>query len=308
MRSLGGVLLLVDRTAALFVGLVVGGVIAMSFGGGGETVTSAQASLPAAPAPRVAVSTARPQAEPIAPRLADAVAHNRRIEIGVFGDSFGEGVWAGLYNQLRSDRGFEVHQLAERSTGFTRYRSLNILDDVRTKFDRQPVDVAILSFGANDTQGIYHDGHGYTFMSDGWQRIVTERVTAVVQLLRQRGAAVYWVGLPRMRDPAFDADIQAMNRFYAARMAALGVPYTDTLPLTVDAQGHYAPYLPVEPGRRERRMARANDGVHMTIPGYIHLTRGLTDRIRGSVARARVAAAPVPAPGSRATASARARD
>jgi hypothetical protein len=93
-----------------------------------------------------------------------------------------------------------------------------------------------------------------------------------------------------MRDPHFDSDIQAMNHFYAQRMAALDIPYIDTLPLTVDGKGGYAPYLPAEPGRRERRMARANDGVHMTIPGYIHLTRGLTDRIRGSVSRARAAA------------------
>ena len=37
--------------------------------------------------------------------------------------------------------------------------------------------------------------------SEGWQRIVTERVTAIVNLLRQRGIQVYWVGLPKMREP-----------------------------------------------------------------------------------------------------------
>jgi len=161
---------------------------------------------------------------------------------------------------------------------------------VRGKLDRQPVDIAILSFGANDTQGIFHEGHGYAFMSEGWQRIVTDRVSAVIGLLRERGITAYWVGLPRMRDPAFDADIQAMNRFYAARMAALGVPYFDTLPLTVDERGAYAPYLPAAPGRRERQLARANDGIHMTIPGYIHLTRGVTDRVRDAAARARIRA------------------
>ena len=228
-----------------------------------------------------------------APRLASAVTEGRPIQIGVFGDSFGEGVWAGLYNQLRTDRRFEVRQFAERSTGFTRYRSLNILDDIRAKLDRQPVDIAILSFGANDTQGIWDGQHGHAYMSEGWQRIVTERVSAVVGLLRERGASVYWVGLPRMRDARFDADIQAMNRFYGARMAALGVPYVDTLPLTVDAEGRYAPFLPAEPGRAERRMARANDGVHMTIPGYIHLTGGLIDDIRASVDQARAQAMPV---------------
>lgn len=289
MRSLRRILFVADRTAALFVGLAVGAVVASSFGssdGPTAVVGVAEASIPAVPAPAAAPAPVRPQAEPAAPRLAEAVRQHRTIEIGVFGDSFGEGIWAGLYNQLRGDRRFEVHQLAERSTGFTRYRSLDVLEDIRTKLDRQPVDVAVLSFGANDTQGIYYGGHGHAFMSEGWQRIVTGRVSAVVALLRQRGAAVYWVGLPRMRDPHFDADIQAMNRFYAARMAALGVPYVDTVPLSVDESGRYAPYLPVEPGLRDRRMARANDGIHMTIPGYIHLTRGLTDRLRASAARA----------------------
>ncbi|MEA3029906.1 MAG: uncharacterized protein QOG13_1231 [Sphingomonadales bacterium] len=288
MRPLQGMKLLLDRTAVLFVGLAVGATIAMSFLGGGETLGSAQASLPPPPAGHAQTP------EVAAPRLAAAIAQRRRIEVGVFGDSFGDGIWAGLYHQLRGDPDFEVRQLSERSTGFTRYRSLNILDDIRTKLDRAPVDIAILSFGANDTQGIFDQGHGHAYMSEGWQRIVTERVTAVVQLLRARGATVYWVGLPRMRDARFDADIQAMNRFYAARMAALDVPYVETLPLSVDADGRYAPYLPAEPGR-ERRMARANDGIHMTIPGYVHLMRGLSDRIRGSVARARAQAALAPA-------------
>ena len=103
----------------------------------------------------------RHPADGLAPRLAAAVREGRTIQIGVFGDSFGDGVWAGLYNILRGDAGFEVRQFSERSTGFTRYRSLNLLDDTRAKLDRQPVDIAILSFGANDTQGIYLDGRGH---------------------------------------------------------------------------------------------------------------------------------------------------
>ena len=47
-------------------------------------------------------------------------------------------------------------------------------------------------------------------------------------------------------------------------------------------------------------MARTNDGIHMTIPGYIHAMRGLSDRIRGSVAAG-------PGPGCACRASSRAR-
>ena len=94
-----------------------------------------------------------------------------------------------------------------------------------------------------------------------------------------------------MRDEHFDSDIHAMNQFYGARMAALDVPYFETLPLTVDANGQYEPYLPTDPRNGgERQMARTNDGIHMTIPGYVYLMRGLSERIRGSVAQARAQA------------------
>ena len=186
-RPMNKVLFGLDRTLVLFIGIAVGAVVGISFFTGGEPSPGTQATAPvqtaAAPAPNT-VGAAQGQAtDAPASRLASAIAENRKIHIGVFGDSFGDGVWAGLYNILRSDDGFEVHQFSERSTGFTRYRSLNLLDDIRAKLDRQPVDIAIISFGANDTQGIYLDGHGNTFMSEGWQRIVTERVTAVVDLL-----------------------------------------------------------------------------------------------------------------------------
>ncbi len=279
MRALERLLLLGDRTLVLFIGMAVGGTVALSFAGGAGPADRAEANRPPAP---VVATPAQPVRDPLTPRLAQAVAQRRTIRIGVFGDSFGEGIWSGLYHQLRGDDRFEVIELAERSTGFTRYRSLNLLDDTRNKLDRNPVDIAVLSFGANDTQGIYLDGRGHTFMSEGWQRIVTERAAAIVALLRSRGITVYWVGLPKMRDPAFDGDIGRMNQFYAARMQALDVPYIETLPQTVDAEGNYMPYLPARRGG-ERRAARVNDGIHMTIPGYIHVMEGLSERIRRTI-------------------------
>ncbi|HEX5183858.1 MAG TPA: DUF459 domain-containing protein [Allosphingosinicella sp.] len=298
MRPLSKVLLVLDRTMVLFVGLAAGAVVATSFFPAAAPGSQAQASIPVPPV-AAAAPVRRPAADPLSPRLVQAVQEKRPIRIGVFGDSFGDGVWAGLYNIMRRDKGFEVDQLSERGTGFTRYRSLNLLDDIRAKLDRQPVDIAIVSFGANDTQGIFDQGHGHTYMSAGWQRIVTDRVSAVVALLRARGATVYWVGLPKMRDDGFDADIHRMNQFYAGRMAALGVPYYETFSRSIDAQGHYEPYLAADPATGERRMARTNDGIHMTIPGYIHAMRGLADRVRGAVAQARAEAARAAPPPAR---------
>jgi hypothetical protein len=212
----------------------------------------------------------------------------------VFGDSFGDGIWAGLYHQLASSEGIEVHKLSRQATGFTRYRTTDLLEDTRRRLAQRPVDVAILSFGANDIQGIYLDGRGAPFMSERWRGIVSERAGAVVALLRQHGAAIYWVGLPTMRDPAFDAEIRQINAFYAPLMRSLGVPVIETARMTADASGRYAPYL-TDPRTGRRFMARANDGVHMTIPGYVHLTRALSRDIERVIAEARARGGSAPA-------------
>jgi hypothetical protein len=281
--------ILLDRTAVLFLGLALGGVITYSFFAGGQAEAGAAGTLPRQ---QVAAALAKPAATPaevpavMTPRLASAAAENRKVHVGVFGDSFGDGIHAALYKQLPAEQNFEVHKYSNPATGFTRYRSVNLLDDTRKRIDQQPVDVAILTFGANDMQGIFLDGQGAEFMGDRWKQIVSERVGAIVALLRERGAAVYWVGLPRMRDPAYDRDVQAMNAFYTERMRALNVPFIDTLSATVDAEGAYSPYL-MDGLKGEKIMARTNDGIHMTIPGYYILTRGLAERIRKSVEEAR---------------------
>ncbi|MBC7987321.1 MAG: DUF459 domain-containing protein [Sphingomonadaceae bacterium] len=286
-------LLVLDRTLVLFIGIAVGAVIGLAFLSGGSSGGGAAPTpvTPGAVANEVeATAAVDPDAcecaERFSPELARAIAAGQTIHVGVFGDSFGDGVWAALYRQLREDGDFEVHQFGRQSTGFTRYQSLNLLDDIRDKIDAQPVQIAVLSFGANDTQGIWADGHAAEYMSDDWQALVGERVEAVVQLLRDRGAMVYWVGLPKMREARFDAQIQQMNAFYARRMRALNVPFIDTVPMSVDATGGYSPYLR-NPQTGERVNARANDGIHMTMTGYGFLTHGLATRIREYIADAR---------------------
>lgn len=285
-------LLLLDRTAVLFVGIAVGAVIGLAFlggGEGGEAVASAPAPI-AAPAEADSTEVAASEcAVQFNRNLTRALGDGEPVQIGVFGDSFGDGLWAALYRGFRGDEDYVVHQFSHQSTGFTRYQSLNLFDDITERLDEQPVDIAVVSFGANDTQGIYTGNSAAAFMSEEWQEIVGERVDAIVQLLRDRGAIVYWIGLPKMRRESFDAQIQAQNAFYAARMRQLGVPFIDTVPLSVDDDGQYVAYLS-NPETGARTLARANDGIHMTGMGYGFLIHALENRIRGYVDSARAEA------------------
>ena len=179
-----------------------------------------------------------------------------------------------------------MFKFAERSTGFTRYQSLNLEDKAAADIASQPVDIAVISFGANDTQGILDGGHVYPLLSPGWKTAYGARVARYVALLRAHGAMVYWVGLPKMRNPAFDSQIVAMNDFYASEMASLGVPFLPTEALSVDDQGQFNTYL-FDPKEHKEVLMRANDGIHMSIPGYERISGPLVERIKSYVAHAR---------------------
>jgi hypothetical protein len=268
---------LLDRTAVLFIGIAVGASIGQAFASGGAEVALPDAS----PAVANMAGPARncPTQVGLSPRLIAALREGREIHIGVFGDSFGDGLWAGLYNDLRPQPAFTVHRFAKQATGFTRYRTLNLLDDATEKLSTQPVDLAVVSFGANDTQDIYEDGTLMRYMGDEWRQHIGDKVRAYIRRLQQDGASVVWVGLPRMRDAKFDGQIQQMNAFYADLMCDLNVPFINTLPKSVDAQGAYSEYLTM-PGRSEPIKARAPDGIHMSMTGYRLLISDMTATVR----------------------------
>jgi hypothetical protein len=274
---------LLDRFALVLVVLATAG-LALSLL---APVDDSEARTQAAPV-AVAAAAPRPQAAAngIAPNLASAASLGRDVDVGVFGDSFGDGIWWALDQQLDHEDGIAVHRLSRPATGFTSYQNVNLLDDIRAKLDRQPLDIAIVSFGANDTQGIMADGRAAEYMGETWRRVIGARVDAIVTLLRSRGVQVYWVGLPRMRSERYDEKAQRMNAFFAQRMRALNVAFIDTVAATQDAHGRFAPSLP-NPETGRLMPARTHDGIHMTMSGYTLLTRGLAQRIRTTIAAAR---------------------
>lgn len=314
---MGPVRLLLDRTAILFLGVAAGAAIGYAFGTGNEhkqAVVLAPEAAPvqgappsvAPPPPTAPVAPESPaKSDPVAvaptaaatdigddqpkPDLLAGAAAGRAIRVGVFGDSFGDGVWSALYRLLPASAGYQVAKFSQASTGFTRYARMNLEEHDEAQVAGAPVDVAVISFGANDAQGVCDKGHCGLLMGSFWQQVIAARVQSYVAMLRRHGAAVYWVGLPVMRDAGFDSDANAMNSFYRGLMARLGVPFIDIRPLTTDGAGHYEAYYQDPDG--SQKLFRANDGIHMSMNGYIHVSKGLADRIKASVAQAKAGAA-----------------
>jgi hypothetical protein len=99
-----------------------------------------------------------------------------------------------------------------------------------------------------------------------------------VALLRERGVAVYWVGLPKMKKASFDGRMTIINAVVEARMKALDVPYIETVPLTSNGEGEYEAYLSGADGRRQ--LMRAGDGIHMSMAGYLRISAPVADRLK----------------------------
>jgi uncharacterized protein len=304
------VLALFDRTLVLFLGIAAGMAIGYAFA---DRVDEEAARVlpdappieqappviapppPAAPVADEPVATKPMPAPPPAtiqppgpdlpsPQMLSTIRGGNTIRVGVFGDSFGDGVWTALYRLLPAKDGFRVVKYSQQSTGFTRYRRLNLLAHDEEQIGADPLDVAVIAFGANDAQGVCDAGKCGALMSPLWQQVIGRRVADYVSMLRRHGAAVYWVGLPVMRDAAFDHDAQAMDAFYRRTMRDLGVPFIDIRPLTTDGEGHYQAYY--RDGDGAPRLVRAGDGVHMSMNGYIRVTKALAARIKATVAAA----------------------
>ncbi|WP_339913654.1 DUF459 domain-containing protein [uncultured Brevundimonas sp.] len=239
---------------------------------------TANASAPAETTPTPVVPAAAPVAvgpviTPLETRLAQG-----KLRIGVFGDSMADGLWAALYRDLNPVPGLSVTKFSEVSTGLSRYDYVDIQAKTARQLDEQPVDVAVILFGTNDAQGISLDGEVHRFGTDGWKAAYGQRIEDLVTLLRGRDVAVYWVGLPRMKREGFDAKMTLINEVVAERMAALDVPYIETVPLTSNAAGGYEAYLPTDTGRRT--LMRANDGIHMSMAGYLRIGDPVAARLK----------------------------
>ncbi|GAA0755460.1 hypothetical protein GCM10010203_18130 [Actinomadura yumaensis] len=246
---------------------------------GGSAVASASPPANRAPSPEIAAPpvapppAAQPLVTPLKARLAQG-----RLSVGVFGDSMADGLWAALYRDLNHQPGVTVTKFSEVSTGLSRYDYVDIQAKTERQLRETPVDAAVVLFGTNDAQGISLDGVIHDFGTPGWKAAYAKRIDDLVGLLRANDVAVYWVGLPKMKRTGFDAKMAVINAVVRERMKALGVPLIETSALTADAAGDYAAYLPGPSGRPQ--LMRANDGIHMSMAGYLRIAAPVAERLK----------------------------
>ncbi len=266
------------NSRSAFRSLLVTGLAALvlSAGAGAQSAAAQTSGVQSANLPDIEISAAPEAAASMAP-VADAAPAPRRegpLNVHVFGDSLGDGIWAGLYRELPKADGYHVTKHSRVSTGLVRKDYYNWQKAVRQIVAKHRVDVAVVMIGTNDRQTIVENGR-HALRSARWEEIYKARIDDVTQVLKDEGADIYWVELPAMRSPRFGGDMQYFNSLFRERAEANGIAFVPTRDRTLDDNGQYSAYGLDEDGRT--RQMRTNDGIHFTMRGYIKLANFVTE-------------------------------
>jgi len=206
---------------------------------------------------------------------------NDQYRLAVFGDSLGDGMWAGLYRAFKPDANIDVVKHSRVSTGFVRVDYFDWNNRIKGILKNQSVHIAVVMVGANDMQPIRRDRKWYKVGTPEWRDIYGERVDRFIKSLKGARAAVYWVGLPIMRTARRNEEMQLMNEVYREKAYVNGVKFIDTWNGFADQFGRYSAFGPDLSGQTKR--LRAADGVHFTMNGYRKLAHFVERAIRGDL-------------------------
>lgn len=238
------------------------GVLCAGIAGAGVAEAADPAGSPGTPA---AVQSAVLRGEASVPHQ-PVSPHSSSLNVVVFGDSLGGGIWGGLYHALKTDKRFRVTKVSHPATGLVRDDYFDWTQAVAEVTAERPIDIAVILIGTNDRQPIVENGQRFSFRSPEWEVHYEARIDAVARALMDVGARVYWVGLPVMRSARFGADMQYFNALYERRAVANGAVYVPTWKRTAGEDGAYSAYG--RDGNDRIRLLRKDDGVHFTTAGY----------------------------------------
>jgi len=124
-------------------------------------------------------------------------------------------------------------------------------------------DVLVVTFGANDGQGILDDdGKAHDLGTDGWRTVYAQRVNRYLTRISPKVKKIIWVGHPIPGSDKFVKKFSVMNPIYQAEAAKFpNVVFVDTWD-SLASNGVYKKSLPDENGKQQ--VARQGDGVHVT--------------------------------------------
>ena len=199
------------------------------------------------------------------------------LTVLVAGDSLAADLGASLSRMLAEAPRVTVINRGRASTGLVRNDYYDWPAAARRLVAEFDIDVAVISVGMNDRQGMAVPGAVYPRFSDEWRAEYADRAESVMAVFRDAGAEVFWMGMPIAQSASFSDGMRVINDIVADAADRAGVAFVETWDLTTDAQGNYTAYAVDGQGRL--RPIRHDDGFHLTAYG----TEIVINRVLGRI-------------------------
>jgi len=190
------------------------------------------------------------------------------LRVVMLGDSLADGLWGSLYRTYARCETVDVVRLTEVSDGLAKTADdewIERYDENANGYDTKVTDVVVVQIGANDITTIRNGTTRESFATDVWNAMYSKRVDALANGLRDRAAALYWVGLPIVGNTEFEGPYQSISKMQAETVKAAGGTFVDIHELTkfgteaFSMNGEFA---------GDMQKLRASDQIHFTTSGY----------------------------------------
>lgn len=221
--------------------------------------------------PAGAEETVAPQAAQSAmPQGSYLGAPRDSYQMFLFGDALADGVLGSLKVLAAGDALVKVDGRTQDESGLARPDIHDWAAALPKIQESNGIDIAVMMLGVNDSQPLRDGDNGFAFGTDGWKAAYGVRVDRLISILKAKGSAVYWLGLPPLGARTLDANMSVISDVQKARAEAAGVKFID-LRAAFGAQAK-----PFQTG----------DGISMTPAGHDKVAGVLLAAIRADIGAA----------------------
>lgn len=189
-----------------------------------------------------------------------------KYKVLVIGDGFADGAFYGLAKAVSRNKKIKLYKDANyryRLISSGRRDWIKHLDKV---LNSQIFDIAVIMVGYGDRRRARVNGKSVKMDTPEWAGFYGQRVKATLRKLALRKIAVYWVGLPIVRQEKVRNQLDRINNVIKIHTSAGQVRFVDNWLHFTDENGLYNSYGPDLKGKI--RLLRKRDGVFFTQAGY----------------------------------------
>ena len=203
----------------------------------------------------------------------------------VVGDAYAEGVLAGLIDAFGSDSRLQIARKHRSFAGIARADIDDELKSVEEFLTREPSHITIVMIGRDDRSPIRAGNKRLQVGREDWREEYGKRVDRLMKAMKQRGGAIYWVGLPGVRRQDWSEDIVSLNDVLRDRAYLNGIKFIDAFAGFADEGGNFIVDGPDASGRM--RVMRSPDGIGFTEAGNRKLAHFIEREIRRDLTQAK---------------------